>query len=78
MVYFEGEVHEGESVEVRAFIAAVAEGYPFPTNLDQRPPAPGGMAPESEQQLLVRALKGGWDLGSVLEELQELQQNSKA
>jgi len=55
-------MREGESVEVRALIAAVAEGYPFPTNLDQRPPAPGGMAPESEQQLLVRALKGG--LGS--------------
>lgn len=69
---------EGESVGVRAYIAAVAEGYPFPTNLDRRPPAPGGMAPESEEQLLIRGLKDDWDLQRVLEALQELQQDSKA
>ncbi|KAI9870855.1 MAG: hypothetical protein M1823_008621, partial [Watsoniomyces obsoletus] len=28
------------SQEVRCAIKAIAEGYPFPTNLDRRPPAP--------------------------------------
>ncbi|PMD16358.1 phytanoyl-CoA dioxygenase family protein [Hyaloscypha hepaticicola] len=63
---------EGESGGVRAFVAAVAEGYPFPTNLDRRPPAPGGMAPESEQQLLMRGLKERWDLSIVLDTLQQM------
>lgn len=69
---------EGESGGVRAFVAAVAEGYPFPTNLDRRPPAPGGMAPESEQQLLMRGLKERWDLSVVLDTLQQMRQDSKA
>ena len=37
---------EGMSPEVDTLIRAVAEGYPFPTNLDCQPPAPGSMAPE--------------------------------
>lgn len=41
-------------------IAACAEGYPFPTNLDRDPPI-GGMAPESQQDLFRRALADGWD-----------------
>lgn len=69
---------EGESGGVKAFVAAVAEGYPFPTNLDRRPPAPGGMAPESEQQLLMRVLKERWDLSVVLDTLQQMRQDSKA
>jgi ectoine hydroxylase-related dioxygenase (phytanoyl-CoA dioxygenase family) len=69
---------EGESAGVKAYVAAVAEGYPFPTNLDRRPPAPGGMAPESDQELLMRGLKEGWDLRLVLDSLQEMKQNSKA
>jgi ectoine hydroxylase-related dioxygenase (phytanoyl-CoA dioxygenase family) len=71
-------VREGESAGVRVYLAAVAEGYPFPTNLDRRPPAPSGMAPESEQELLMRGLREGWDLSLVLEALQEMKQNSKA
>ncbi|KAH6704304.1 phytanoyl-CoA dioxygenase-like protein [Leptodontidium sp. MPI-SDFR-AT-0119] len=67
---------DGESIEVRAFIAAVAEGYPFPTNLDRRPPAPGGMAPESEQSLLMRVLKEDLHWGSVLEEINQMQRDS--
>ncbi|KAJ5673770.1 hypothetical protein N7462_009209 [Penicillium macrosclerotiorum] len=49
--------------EVRAFVAAVVEGYPFPTNLDRRPPAPSGMAPESEQDVVMRGLEEGWGEG---------------
>lgn len=41
--------------ELSALIAATADGYPFPTNLDTMPPV-GGNAPESMQGLLLRAL----------------------
>ncbi|KAJ9631728.1 hypothetical protein H2203_000128 [Taxawa tesnikishii (nom. ined.)] len=45
--YLKGKyTKEGMSMQVEACVRAVAEGYPFPTNLDKRPPAPGGMAPE--------------------------------
>ncbi len=40
-------------------IAASAEGYAFPTNLD-RDPAIGGMAPQSQQALMRQALAEGW------------------
>ena len=57
------------SSELEALVGAIAEGYPFPTNLDRRPPAPGGMAPESEQNVLKRALGEGWTREKVLGEL---------
>ena len=40
-------------------IAAAAEGYSFPTNLDRDPPI-GGLAPETQQALFGRALNAGW------------------
>ena len=43
-----------------AAIAAAAEGYPFPTNLDTDPPV-GGLAPESQQALMMRCLDEGMD-----------------
>lgn len=46
--------------EVAAAIASCAEGYPFPTNLDRDPPV-GGLAPESQQALMHRALDENWD-----------------
>jgi len=46
--------------ELRAAIAATAEGYPFPTNLDRDPPK-GGLAPETQQALFIRALSEGMD-----------------
>ena len=45
--------------EISGMIAAVAEGYSFPTNLDSDPPV-GGNAPETGQQLLHRALLEQW------------------
>jgi ectoine hydroxylase-related dioxygenase (phytanoyl-CoA dioxygenase family) len=42
--------------ELHAAIAACAEGYPFPTNLDTDPPA-GGLAPESQAAYFARALR---------------------
>jgi len=40
-------------------VAAAAEGYAFPTNLDRDPPI-GGMAPKSQQDLMRQALKENW------------------
>jgi ectoine hydroxylase-related dioxygenase (phytanoyl-CoA dioxygenase family) len=40
-------------------VAAVAEGYAFPTSLDLDPPI-GGLAPESQADILRRALAEGW------------------
>jgi ectoine hydroxylase-related dioxygenase (phytanoyl-CoA dioxygenase family) len=40
-------------------VAASAEGYAFPTNLDRDPPV-GGLAPKSQQDLMRQALKENW------------------
>jgi ectoine hydroxylase-related dioxygenase (phytanoyl-CoA dioxygenase family) len=40
-------------------IAASAEGYAFPTNLDRDPPI-GGLAPKTPAQVLAEALEAGW------------------
>lgn len=42
-------------------IAACAEGYAFPTNLDVDPPL-AGLAPASHQALMGQALDAGWDV----------------
>lgn len=44
--------------EADAAIAASAEGYPFPTNLDLDPPV-GGLAPETQAALVRRSLRDG-------------------
>lgn len=53
---------QGAAVELTtvAAIASCAEGYPFPTNLDRDPPV-GGLAPESQQALMQRALHENWE-----------------
>jgi ectoine hydroxylase-related dioxygenase (phytanoyl-CoA dioxygenase family) len=50
-------------------LAAAAEGYPFPTNLDLDQPV-GGMTPASQAELAAEALSAGTpadDLGAVLD-----------
>ena len=42
-------------LEAESVIRAMTDGYPFPTNLDQRPPAPGGMAPGSQTDIVLDA-----------------------
>jgi len=69
---------EGWSREVECCVKAVGDGYPFPTNLDRRPPAPGGMAPEDEQGLLRRALEDGWSTDEVVEALRQMKLDSHA
>ena len=41
--------------QLHAAVAAAAEGYAFPTNLDLDPPL-GGLAPPSQQDLMRQAL----------------------
>jgi hypothetical protein len=45
---------------VETLIAATAEGYPFPCNLDIDSPL-SGMAPPSQQDILRQALQERWD-----------------
>lgn len=45
--------------QVKNVVAACAEGYPFPSNLDLDSPL-SGMAPESQQGLMRRALECDW------------------
>ena len=65
---------EGMSAGVKTFIGNVAEGYPFPTNLDHRVPETAGMAPESEQDLLVKGLREGWDNSTVMLKLKDMRE----
>jgi ectoine hydroxylase-related dioxygenase (phytanoyl-CoA dioxygenase family) len=56
--------------EIETVIVACAEGYPFPANLDIDSPL-SGMAPESQQELMRRALNEGWDASRFERALQE-------
>lgn len=58
------------AAELGNVIAACAEGYPFPANLDIDSPLTG-MAPESQQELLRRALEGNWPADQFRHALQE-------
>lgn len=49
-------------------VAAAAEGYPFPTNLDRDTPV-GSLNPESQAQLVWRALENDWDQETFVAEL---------
>ena len=61
--------------EIKAAVAATAEGYSFPTNLDNDPPK-GGLAPETQQALFLRALES--DMNKIEFEKQlKLMENKK-
>ncbi|WP_135450843.1 phytanoyl-CoA dioxygenase family protein [Tabrizicola caldifontis] len=47
------------AAQIANAIAACAEGYSFPTNLDRDPPL-GGLAPKSQAALLAEALAARW------------------
>ena len=74
------EVYEkdGLSEEVKAFVSMVAEGYPFPTNLDRRVPETAGMAPTSEQDVLMRCLMDKSTKADVQNQLRQMRDDSKA
>lgn len=48
-----------EAALLRNVVAAAAEGYAFPTDLDQDQPV-GGMTPRTQAQLVWTALQDGW------------------
>jgi ectoine hydroxylase-related dioxygenase (phytanoyl-CoA dioxygenase family) len=52
-----GNITELEALSV---IASCAEWYSFPTDLDRDPPAQG-LAPQSQGQMMLRALREGWE-----------------
>nr|WP_315184987.1 phytanoyl-CoA dioxygenase family protein [uncultured Albidiferax sp.] len=58
------------AAEQASAVAACAEGYAFPTNLDRDPPL-GGLAPESQQGLLLRALQEDWPQAQIQQALQQ-------
>ncbi|MEU6423635.1 phytanoyl-CoA dioxygenase family protein [Streptomyces spiralis] len=49
-------------------VAASAEGYPFPTDLDSDPPVEG-LAPPSQADLVRRAVREEWTPGALRDEL---------
>lgn len=53
---------------VRNAIAACAEGYPFPTKLDENPPV-GGLAPASQAETVWLALEEDWSLEELARRL---------
>lgn len=67
-----------DRARTEVLVKALGEAYPFPTNLDKRPPAPSGMAPESEQQILTRGLESAWSLERVVAELEAMHRDSRA
>ncbi|MEU9154837.1 phytanoyl-CoA dioxygenase family protein [Streptomyces sp. NPDC048417] len=61
---------EGVSQDwLRRVVAATAEGYPFPTNLDLDPPV-DGLAPPSPADTVWQAVVEGWAPERLREELQ--------
>ncbi|MDX3759956.1 phytanoyl-CoA dioxygenase family protein [Streptomyces mirabilis] len=61
---------EGVSEDwLRRVIAATAEGYPFPTNLDLDPPV-DGLAPPSQADTVRQAVAEDWDPERLRQDLQ--------
>jgi ectoine hydroxylase-related dioxygenase (phytanoyl-CoA dioxygenase family) len=64
---------EGVSEDwLRRVVAATAEGYPFPTNLDLDPPGSAliGPTPPSQADTVWQAVVEGWDPARLRQELQ--------
>jgi ectoine hydroxylase-related dioxygenase (phytanoyl-CoA dioxygenase family) len=62
---------------VRNVVAASAEGYAFPTNLDADQPI-GGLAPQTQAELVLQALAAGWDTAKFTAELHAQQERRRA
>lgn len=67
---------EGMSDEVDALLAAITSPYPFPTNMDNNPPRPGGLMPVGELDVATRGLTEGWSRDKLVEEFQKLKESS--
>ena len=58
-------------------VAASAEGYAFPTNLDRDQPV-DGLAPPTQADLVRRALAEGWDHATLVARLAEQAERSRS
>lgn len=65
------------TAELHAAIAATAEGYAFPTNLDRDPPT-NGLAPETQADFFRRALAEGIQERAFADHLDHMSQNRRA
>ncbi len=63
--------------EIDAVIAATADGYSFPTNLDRDPPL-DGLAPQTGQQLLRQAIGERWSFQTFEHHVTELANKRQA
>ncbi|MCR9195556.1 MAG: hypothetical protein NXH88_12525, partial [Hyphomonas sp.] len=64
----EGALTEGE---IESVVAASAEAYPFPANLDNDAPlGPSGLTPASQQETLRQALAEKWSAERFNEEIE--------
>lgn len=64
--------------EVAAVVAAVGDGYPFPTNLDRNAPGPSEMVPPSEQTVLLECLRERRGREETVAALRALAERSRA
>jgi ectoine hydroxylase-related dioxygenase (phytanoyl-CoA dioxygenase family) len=64
-------------LDMKAAIAATAEGYSFPTNLDLDPPA-GGLAPQTQQAFFMQALADGLDDDAFNKQLDQMADKQRA
>ncbi len=77
LVYPHAQKAELPSHELNAAIAATAEGYSFPTNLDRDPPK-HGLAPETQQAYLLRALSEGTNATDFAAHLDQMAANQQS
>ena len=61
----------------RDTIAALADGYSFPTNLDSDPPI-GGSAPQSQASYVTEAVNADWSTARLRTELKALDRRQQA
>jgi ectoine hydroxylase-related dioxygenase (phytanoyl-CoA dioxygenase family) len=63
---------DADSRAIGNVVAAAAEVYPFPTNLDLDQPV-GSLVPQTEAELLHRALDEDWETAQLVDELEAQQ-----
>lgn len=69
---------EGRTAELESLIGHVAEGYPFPTNMDNLVPGFADRVPESEQDALWKGLEEGCGKEEILARIRTLRNLSRA
>lgn len=67
----------GMREELQVLLAAICEVYPFPTNMDNNPPRPGGLTPVGELDVVTAALAEGWSKERMAEEVKGLLARSR-